>query len=80
MTYLQLLLQMLQQYIIADNEVVEIKYPVNQYPEKVKSINLDNIANYRGTLCGIKGQYLIFEDQHVMNIRRHNGYLVSFEY
>lgn len=69
----------LQQYVIEDNEIIEIKYPVNQYPEKVNSINFDKIGEYRGTLCGIKGQYLIFEDQHVMNIRKHNGYLVSIE-
>ncbi len=55
----------------------EIKYPVTQYPEKVKSITLDKQSLIEGTLLGIKGQYLIL-DNGVINIRRHSGYKIEF--
>ncbi len=66
-----------QYYICDDDEILKIEYPVIQYPEKIKSINLDKIDNYSGILKGIKGQYLIFEDGRVFNVRRHSGYNVS---
>ena len=75
----ELLDEELQQYITEDDEVVEIKYPIISYPKKVKSINFDKINAYKGKLIGIKGQYLIFEDNTVLNIRRHNGYMISFK-
>lgn len=48
-------------------------YPVEQYPEKVKSHNLDKTPIVRGKLHGIKGQYLIM-DTGVINIRKYTGY------
>ncbi len=66
-------------YLSADNEITEIKYPVLHYPEKIKSLSFDKLDIIRGELCGIKGQYLIFEDGSVLNIRKHNGYLVNME-
>ncbi|RSB57965.1 DUF2797 domain-containing protein [Acinetobacter soli] len=51
----------------------EFIYPVEQYPEKIKSLNLDKIPTIRGVLHGIKGQYLIFE-QGVINVRKYSGY------
>ena len=48
-------------------------YPVEQYPEKVKSHNLDKTPIIRGVLQGIKGQYLIL-DTGVINIRKYSGY------
>lgn len=67
----------MKDYIIMDNEEVEINYPVQVYPEKVKSINLDKNPDFRGRLVGIKGQYLIFEGGHVINIRKYAGYLIK---
>ena len=32
-----------------------------------------------GRLWGIKGQYLIFDDGSVLNIRKHNGYNITLE-
>ncbi|MCW8825870.1 MAG: DUF2797 domain-containing protein [Gammaproteobacteria bacterium] len=63
-------------YQLLDSEVVNIGYPVNYYPEKVKSHNFDKSSNIGGLLQGIKGQYLIF-DSGVINIRKFGGYLVS---
>lgn len=66
-------------YITEDNDIVSIKYPVLKYPSKIKSINLDKDRNYSGKLCGIKGQYLIFEDEMVINVRKYSGYVLTFE-
>ena len=51
----------------------EFVYPVNEYPEKIKSHNLDKTPIIRGKLFGIKGQYLIL-DTEVINIRKYSGY------
>lgn len=61
---------------LLDNEVEEFKYPVLQYPEKVKSFNLDKDPDVVGTLMGIKGQYLLF-DTGVINIRKYTSYQVE---
>lgn len=72
----ELLSMDLQEYITDDDEILTIEYPVLQFPEKVKSISLDKLSEVKGKLMGIKGQYLIFEDNSVINIRKHGGYLV----
>jgi hypothetical protein len=53
--------------------VVTIEYPVLQYPDKIRSFNLDKNPEVGGTLQGIKGQYLIF-DTGVINLRKYTGY------
>ncbi|RZH18883.1 DUF2797 domain-containing protein [Acinetobacter pittii] len=59
---------------LLENELPrEFVYPVEQYPEKIKSLNLDKTPKIRGVLQGIKGQYLIF-DIGVINIRKYTGY------
>lgn len=68
-----------QQYLTDDTVATEIHYPVKEYPTKVKAINLDKNPDYEGVLAGIKGQYLIFEDQQVINIRKYTAYLVQLE-
>ncbi|WP_321348023.1 DUF2797 domain-containing protein [uncultured Draconibacterium sp.] len=66
----------LQKYIDEENEVTKINYPVEQFPVKIKSIGFDKLPEVTGTLAGIKGQYLIFDDSRVLNIRKHNGYFL----
>lgn len=53
-----------------------IQYPVQEYPEKVSSLNFDKTPNVAGVLQGIKGQYLIL-DSGVINIRKFSGYEVK---
>ena len=65
------------QYFIEDNTETNLEFPVLQYPEKVKSLNLDKTPSYKGVLKGIKGQYLIFEDSTVFNVRGNEGYYVG---
>jgi hypothetical protein len=64
---------------ITDASVINIHYPVNEYPVKVTSQNFDKNPNVTGQLLGIKGQYLIF-DTGVINIRKFAGYGVSVSY
>ena len=67
-----------QQYIIKNNKETTINFPVIKYPEKPKSLNIKKEQFYKGKLVGIKGQYLIFEDQTVFNIRSNEGLVIRF--
>lgn len=66
--------QELANYVTDNNEITEINYPVTRYPEKVGSCNFDTDRVITGRLAGIKGQYLIFDDNRVLNIRKFGGY------
>jgi hypothetical protein len=69
-----------QQYFhLEKNDLYEMNYPVLEYPSKINSLSLDKTPNYSGKLIGIKGQYLIFEDGTVFNIRGNEGYIVRIE-
>lgn len=65
-----------KQYFIENNTETHLKFPVNKYPEKPKSLNLKNTPTFSGILAGIKGQYLIFEDDTVFNVRANEGLVV----
>jgi hypothetical protein len=67
----------LKAYVITSSEVYQIHFPVRQYPQKVKSLNLTKTPSYSGKLKGIKGQYLIFEDATVFNIRSNEGHCIT---
>ena len=62
------------------DDLCEINYPVLSYPTKVISLNLDKSPNFSGKLMGIKGQYLIFEDGTVFNVRTFEGYVVKVSF
>lgn len=68
-----------QEYFITSNSETNLDFPVLQYPEKVKSLNLDKTPSFEGVLKGIKGQYLIFEDNTVFNVRGSEGYYVGID-
>ncbi|HDS0930419.1 DUF2797 domain-containing protein [Pseudomonas putida] len=61
---------------LPDAEVVQMNYPVEAYPKKIVSFNLDKDPVAEGTLLGIKGQYLIF-DTGVINIRKYTAYQLA---
>ena len=63
---------------VTDAAVTQIRYPVERYPQKVTSFNLDKTPVAEGTLNGIKGQYLIF-DTGVINLRKYAGYRLRLE-
>jgi hypothetical protein len=68
-----------KEYFIENNSETHLNFPVKKYPEKPKSLNLIKTPNYTGKLVGIKGQYLIFEDETVFNVRSNEGLVVSIE-
>lgn len=59
--------------VLDQAEPVSIDYPVEEYPTKVSSFNLDKNPDVEATLMGIKGQYLIF-DTGVINMRKYTSY------
>lgn len=65
------------EYYLENNSETNLEFPVLRYPEKPKSLNLVKTPFYEGVLKGIKGQYLIFEDDTVFNVRSNEGYVVS---
>ncbi len=67
------------EYFLEANGETHLEFPVLQYPEKVKSLNLEKTPSFEGILKGIKGQYLLFEDQRVFNVRGHEGYYVGID-
>jgi hypothetical protein len=65
-------------YFLADKwEKWELHFPVERYPVKIKSLNLEKTPQYEGKLAGIKGQYLIFENDVVFNVRGNEGIVVE---
>jgi hypothetical protein len=68
----------LRDYISDNDEIFTFEYPVENYPQKVKSINLEKTSEYSGKLVGIKGQYLIFEDDSVINLRKYSAFELEF--
>lgn len=76
---INLLPRELQKYAEPDNDITSIVYPVEEFPEKIKSIGFDKIPKIVGQLSGIKGQYLIFENGTVLNVRKHNGYYIKIK-
>ena len=75
---IQLIPEEYQQYVLSDEEVLHINFPVNEYPVKVKSLSFDKTPVIEGRLMGIKGQYLLFEGGQVLNMRKHQAYVLEF--
>ena len=65
------------EFFLANNSETNLEFPVLKYPEKPKSLNLVKTPFYEGILKGIKGQYFIFDDDTVFNIRSNEGFVVS---
>ncbi len=70
----------LEPYILKDESVQCLNYPVEAYPPKITSMKFDKIPVVDKVLKGVKGQYLIFDDNTVMNLRSQSGYEIEFEY
>ena len=64
---------------LVDESSVDICFPVDTYPVKIKSFNLDKNPEVCGILQGVKGQYLLL-DTGVINIRKFSGYEVEFAF
>ncbi|HRX10167.1 MAG TPA: DUF2797 domain-containing protein [Draconibacterium sp.] len=77
---LQLLPKELRKYTEPDNSTTNINYPVQLFPNQPKSIGFDKTPKIEGILTGIKGQYLMFQDDSVLNIRKHSGYFIKMKF
>ena len=67
-------------YFLDQSKETPLDFPVLEYPKKVTSIGLKKTPNFKGTLTGIKGQYLLFKDQQVFNVRSHEGFVVTLRF
>lgn len=73
-----LLPEEVQQYFdTTEEKLYHMEYPVLEYPKKINSLNLVTTPAFQGRLTGIKGQYLIFEDGTVLNVRAFEGFAVQ---
>lgn len=68
----------LQQYRSQSEKVLELNYPVRSYPKKVSTLKLED-GPIRKKLTGIRGQYLYFDENEVINMRKYSGYKVKVE-
>jgi hypothetical protein len=67
----------LQEHLVHDEAPQAIRYPVLAYPPKVASVSFEKQPEIGGVLVGIKGQYLMWEDGRVLNIRNQSGHHVE---
>lgn len=73
-------LEVKEYFFSEKNEVYEMHYPVISYPTKINSLSLEKTRSFKGVLIGIKGQYLLFEDGTVFNVRSSEGSIVSIDF
>lgn len=66
-----------KEYFVNDDQLYNLNFPILQHPKKVMSLNLEKTPLFSGKLIGIKGQYLIFDDNTVFNVRTYEGYVVK---
>lgn len=64
-------------FVYDSENIFHIQYPGIIENKKINSIHLNDIPNINKKLQAIKGQYLIFADGFVINIRSHCGYEVE---
>jgi len=69
----------LAHYITLDKQQLELEYPVLEYPDKIKSLNFEKDPLVSGILMGIKGQYLMLDQNRVINMRKFGGYLIRLQ-
>jgi len=62
--------------LLESGEVWQFEYPSLQWPEKIKTFNLEKQNIVEGKLLAIKGQYLIL-DSGCFNVRKHTSFDVS---
>lgn len=74
---LQLLPEEYRHYGFDNDEIVEITYPVTEYPTKVTSLSFEKTPSIEMQLTGVRGQYFIFNGGYVLNVRKNSGYEVE---
>lgn len=69
----------LRAYMLEDEPLVRLAYPLRNVPPKLVAVQMDKLPEIRGKLQGVKGQYLVWSDGRVLNVRNHIGYHVVVE-
>ncbi len=69
----------LSQYTAKNNKVMEFNYPVAEYPKKLVSLAFEKEHLISAKLTGIRGQYLYFDGNKVINMRKYSGFHVIFK-
>lgn len=69
----------LKAYMLPAEEPRTLNYPLRETLPKVTSVTFEKLPEISGTLLGIKGQYLLWKDGRVFNVRNHTGYHVELE-
>jgi len=68
----------LRKFVSRDDPVHSLVYPIHRFLPKARSARLDKESEIRGSLEGIRGQYLLFPDR-ALNVRRHSGFEISLD-
>lgn len=68
-----------QPWVQPDAQPWNVHYPVLHYPQKATARGLDRTPSWEAKLTGIRGQYLLFDDQSVFNVRGHEGHEVRMQ-
>lgn len=72
-----LLPEALRPHLSTADTIHEMHYPMLDVPSKVSSLKLEKQPLIEGVLTGIKAQYVILDNEHVLNIRGHAGFEVE---
>jgi len=67
----------LMKFYTPNEDIWNIKYPYNPPNKDISSLKLGKELELSGTLKGIKGQYLHFDDGLFLNIRNHEGFIID---
>jgi hypothetical protein len=74
--YLKFDTELLPYYLNNDILELNINYPFYEEINKINVLKLELRQQIIKKLIGIKGQYLIFQDNFVLNIRNHEGFKI----
>ena len=64
-------------YFMIDTELIKFNYQIDIPVDSVKSVSLKKSDEINGKLIGFKGQYLIFDNSSVFNVRSNEGFLID---
>lgn len=67
-------------FVTEEMQVNTLRYPVIEAPAKPIRFNLEKEGELRSSLMGIRGQYLMFQNNLVMNVRSLEGRIVELAF
>ena len=67
-------------FILYKEQWQDINFLPFIFQSSPQSLSFDKIKDFEGIVKSIKGQYIIFKNGNVLNIRKHSGYDIMIEY